>query len=277
MSDEQQQLDEWQLAAMASVQEYARRVNPIVSCVLHPSRTTSIDRFLKMMNEPPTSEAFVKWGLKNGKRKQILSDGINSNTRNSLSIAAYHYKRIHDLDHSIVIALHGLNLRANETVAGGDITILNAEYQAFILSCRRCLDQLTYALSSLYKNECTSFRKFGKSISNRSDEIGLSEDLLATYYRHRPNFDGWLMKDGDDSRSIRDDLAHYKSISVGTLNVNLNGISFVGTDAPRGKPINRHLPDLIRELFLHLSECVEGMVGVTTDHFSSYLIKNYST
>ncbi|WP_202324858.1 hypothetical protein [Mesorhizobium sp. 113-3-9] len=276
MSEEPESFDEWQLEAMASVQEYFRRVSPIVSFTLRRPYTMSIDRFLAMTNESPTAEAFRRWGEFHNKRKQILVDGINSNARSSLAISAYNCHRIRQIDNSIIEALQGFSMRRNEVVAGGDMTVLNAEYQAFILACRRCLDQLTYALSALYKNQCVSFRRFGNWLLKQDDEIGVSRSLASIYNAHRPNFDGWLMKDGDSSRSIRDDLAHYRSISVGTLNVSLGGLLLAGMDAPQGAVGDKHLPDVVLGLFQQLSACVDEMVGNATDHFSSFLIQKYS-
>lgn len=260
---------------METVLEFARRVTPIVSYRLDPAFLVAFTRFLNFVHNEPTSQLFERWAADSEKWRQRLVDGLTSHTRESLGIAAYHAGRIRFLDDAVVSALQDLPLAHNEGVACGDTTVMNAEYQAFILACRRCLDQMSWALTAALKEDCSSFRRLGKTLrKNRIPEMTVP--LTATYDKHERKFHGWLFSREDGKPAIRDDLAHRKSTSAGTLNVSRNGVTFFGMDSPEPRFSERRISDVAESLFLDLHLCVEEMIDDLTASFSSFLVGRYT-
>jgi hypothetical protein len=172
----------------------------------------------------------------------------------------------------VVDALRDLEMPRNQMVAGGDTTFIDAEYQAFILACRRCLDQLTFSLSALFKQQCTSFREFGGFLLKQKNKE-FSEPLMAIYAEHSPKFHGWLLRGAENRAPLRDLLAHQRSISAGTLNVTASGITFVGMETPTREFVGQNISPVVQDLFVALHACVERLVGQATDSLSVHLIR----
>lgn len=256
--------------ALATAQEYQRRITPIVSCRLTPNITQAFDGFLDLINTPENFTSLKKWEERNPNWKEILITGINSNTRKSLTITAYHAVRIDELNNQVVNALKDFPLALNEVMGGGDMTVLDAEYQAFILAARRTLDQLTYAISGFFKNECSSFRKLGTFLHKQEKLKIYSEPLLKIYNSHEIQFHDWLLS-RTDKQSIRDILAHQKSISVGTLNVTTHGIFFVGTDAPSPEFRQQNISEVVMKLFQKLTICINDLIQQATKNLEHFL------
>ena len=241
------------VAALKKGEEYRRRVDPILGFRLNPSLLSSFEFFLSILNDGVKRDALSAWS--GSQRWYGMISGVNSNVKESLTISAYHASRISTLNSAVVSALRDFPLAPNEGVGGGDMLVLTAEYQAFILSCRRCLDQLAWAISGLFKNECSSFRELGTYLSRQKKRAEHSNALLEVYLKHRGNFDGWLLTQGDQT-SLRDLLAHRKSITVGTLNVRSSGVVFVGFDSPIPGFRGRQISEIVEELFWNLHGCV---------------------
>lgn len=256
--------------ALATAQEYQRRITPIVSCRLAPNITQAFDYFLNLINAPENSTALNKWEVKNKKWKEMLLTGINSNTRTSLTITAYHATRIRELNNQVIDALDGFPIAFNEVMAGGDTTVLDAEYQAFILAARRTLDQLTYAISGFFKNKFSSFRDFGVYLSKQKKLDIYSAPLLKIYNTHEIHFHNWLLS-RNEKQSIRDLLAHQKSISAGTLNVSSSGIFFSGMDAPSPEFEQQNISDVVLKLFQELSTCINDLIQQATKNLEHFL------
>lgn len=257
-------------AAIATAQAYSDRITPIVSVRLKPELTECFSVFLRVTNNPQNASALNMWGLEKAKWKDILTNGILSNTKESLKITAYHAVRIGELNKQIVDSLSDLPLAINESIGGGDMTVINAEYQAFILACRRCLDQLSYAISGFFKNECSSFRDLGTFLSKQKKLSIYADPLIEIYNQHEPNFHGWLLS-RENKQSIRDSLAHTKSISVGTLNVNGGGVFFVGMDAPSAEFVHQNVAEITLNLFFKIQACVDELVIKTAENLDEFL------
>ncbi len=257
-------------ASLAAVQEYSARISPILSLTLKPDLEEGFGIFLRVINDSENSASLKAFEQRSAKWKDILINGVLSNSQESLRITAYHAVRISNLNEEIKEALKDFTLAPNQSIAGGDIVVMNAEYQAFILTGRRCLDQLSYAISGLFKNECSSFRDLGSFLNKQKKLYHYAEPLLSIYNRHEANFHGWLLS-RENRQSIRDALAHTKSISVGTLNVNNGGIFFAGMDVPSAEFQNKNIADVVLELFDKIQACVNELVATLAENLANFL------
>lgn len=244
--------------ALLSAQEYFRRLDPILGFRLDPLLMAPFNMFLLIIKDEFKRNALREWSGSSDKWYEIII-GVNSHVRESLTVAAYHVARISDLNAMVIHAMKDFPLRPNGGMGGGDTLIMTAEYQAFILSCRRCLDQLTWAISGFFKNEYSSFSGLEKYLSNQKKLNIYSNPLLEIYKRHKENFSGWLIDRGEET-SLRNILTHKKSIRVGTLNVSSNGVLFAGFDSPLPDFRARRISDVVEALFWDLHSCVSELV-----------------
>ncbi|QNQ61618.1 hypothetical protein IB024_08015 [Brucella sp. 6810] len=257
-------------ASLAAVQEYFARISPIVSLTLKPDLEEGFGIFLSVINDSENSARLEAFEQRSAKWKDILVNGILSHSRESLRITAYHAARISRINEEVKEALKDFTLAPNQSIGGGDMVVMNAEYQAFILSGRRCLDQLSYAISGLFKNECSSFRELGRFLNKQKKLHHYSDPLLSIYNRHEVKFHGWLLS-RESRPSVRDVLAHTKSISVGTLNVNNGGIFFAGMDVPSAEFQYKNIADIVLELFDKIQACVNELVAMMAENLSHFL------
>lgn len=258
-------------ASLAIVQEYFRRIDPVVGLRLNSELSECFRVFWGIINDPQNTPLLIQWEKNSSKWKNIFINGVTINTKDSLKITAYHATRIENINSQIIESLKDFPLEKNKGIAGGDMTIINAEYQAFILSARRCLDQLSYAISGFFKNECSSFRDLGSFLHKQKKLSQYADPLLSIYNQHEKKFHGWLLS-RENRQSIRDSLAHTKSISVGTLNVNCNGIFFVGMDAPLRDIEQENVAEVVLKLFNEVQSCVNELVIKMAENLNTFLL-----
>jgi hypothetical protein len=222
-----EELNEYQQTAFRRVSEYYRRISPIISYELPPPQKESFSAFHRFVSQVPTSTAVKLWASNNSRWHEIAVEGILGSVQNSLTIAHYHCNRIGSLETAVTTALQNFPIDECTTIGGGNTLVFDAEYQAFILSCRRCLDQLSYALVAFFKSECSSFRGLEKhlKLEKFNPESNLLLDALMA---NKNNFLGSLLPPTTDKKSERDQIAHFKSVSAGVLNVNQRGVYFCG-------------------------------------------------
>lgn len=266
MNEEWSPTDEEQAAAIATAMEFQRRVSPIISCRLQPHLTWGINEFLHSLNNPQIMEKLKAWDNKGDRWQSKLTRGVNEHVRQTLTVSAYHHLKLKEMDDSVVEALQGMPLKSNETIGGGDTTAMDAEYQAFILACRRCLDQLTYATAACFKQEYDSFRTFATNFLAKQSNRALADPLVATYREHEVNFHGWLYSRTDE-RSLRDRVAHRSTIRVGTLNASQYGVIFVGADVPDPSFAGRRISDITSKLFDFLQSCTNDFAKCISEEF----------
>ena len=94
----------------------------------------------------------------------------------------------------------------NATIALGNTLIWDFEYQAYVLSYRRCLDYLTRGIAAFFKHEFHSFRKLNRSLQGLQP-ASVSNALSEVYSRHAERL-SFALSDGD-RKSVRDTITHY--------------------------------------------------------------------
>jgi hypothetical protein len=105
----------------------------------------------------------------------------------------------------------------------GNPRALDIEYQAFILTVRRCLDYLAGALACFFLREVDSFRTFPKSLS-RTSCPAVAAALIEAHTRHIHSLE-FVLAVG--RKSVRNRIAHYEFVSAGSVNLTADGF-FIG-------------------------------------------------
>lgn len=157
-----------------------------------------------------------------------LVNCILRDVQSTFGCVLYHVKNIQSMEFAIegVIAKLDKSVLGNVTVAGGNTSKINFEYQAFIFAFRRALDYLARGLASYFRIDCSSFRTFDKSLKTTSFP-SVSAALVEVHRKRLPLFD-FVASEGN-RKSVRDRLAHYEAISAGFLNLSIrNGQLFGG-------------------------------------------------
>lgn len=240
--------------------EFKRRIAPIVSYELPSPQKDSFLAFHRFVSEEPTANIVNQWRSVNAKWHELVVDGILGSVQSSLTIARYHCERIAALESAVIAALQGFPIEKNSAIGGGNTLVFDAEYQAFILSCRRCLDHLSFALSAFFKNVCRSFRGLEKHLTT-NHLIGESDIILGALRANRNAFFGTLVSRKDGETSVRDSIAHTKSISAGTLNINRLGAFFTG-GGPGDKTSfgDQSVTEVTSQLMQATQRCVDQMI-----------------
>lgn len=249
---------------LAEAQAIVELVQPLVAYQLpHTARVGFLD-FHRYLTSPPLP-SFIEDAKGDEKAKRWcdrLSNGILGDTQNSLACAFYHYDRIVSMEHAVIAAIGKTPMmdRIREMSSGlalGNTIAIDAEYQAFILAARRCLDYLTRSLAAFFRSEFHSFRKFGDFLSDR-EPLVISSMLKSEHAIYRAKFAKSLLS-APTGKSIRDLITHYEYVSAGCLNINSQGVFFAGGAEHLGSAdlrIGRSLSRAIRDHKELLDACV---------------------
>jgi hypothetical protein len=157
-----------------------------------------------------------------------LVDGILHTTQGTYGCLKYHQENITNIEMEMVKCVEQVDFKkilGNSSVMIGNTQKWDYEYQAYVLTYRRCLDQFANALSTFFKNQANSFRTFDKYLkSQKIQQVALP--LAEIHAKHIKNFE-FVMSEGG-ARSVRDTIAHYQFVPAGVLNLTPIGIVFAG-------------------------------------------------
>ena len=147
--------------------------------------------------------------------------------QNAVACVWYHRDNLCAIEAAVRRIFVGSGAQAvlgNSTIGTGNTIRWDAEYQAFVLSVRRCLDYLARALSAYFQQECHSFRRLPQLLA-RVKPTSVSSAIATAQQRHAPHFAYVL---SGEKKSIRDLLSHYKYIEAGSLNLSRHGFLMAG-------------------------------------------------
>lgn len=158
----------------------------------------------------------------------LMVNGVLGNVQRSFSCVLYHQGRLSNVEAELMTAIRGYNLHDKlgaATMGLGDSSILDFEYQAYVLAYRRCLDQFAGAMAAFFKNKYSSFRTLPAFLARRKPETvaRLISDIHGKYVEH---FEFVLSEGG--VTSVRDRLAHYEFVPAGCVNISARGVVLVG-------------------------------------------------
>lgn len=158
-----------------------------------------------------------------------LVNGILGNVQQSFLCVLYHQDRLLDVEAELMRRLASLGgvpaASKNSTLGIGGTHILDFEYQAYVMAYRRCLDQLSTAISAFFKERISSFRTLPKKLARKrpSEVVKAITDI---HSKHISEFE-FVMSEGG-APSIRDRIAHFEFVPAGTLNIRADGAILVG-------------------------------------------------
>lgn len=155
-------------------------------------------------------------------------DGVLGHVQNAVACVWYHHDNLRLIEDSVArifVGSEAQSLLGDSTIGGGNTIRWDAEYQAFVLAVRRCLDYLARAIAAYFRNDHHSFRKMPSLLNNVKPKEVASE-IRSVIETHIPAFE-YVLSDGN-KKSIRDLLSHYEYISAGVLNISRHGFVMAG-------------------------------------------------
>ena len=258
------------VAEMSSVAETARA---IVGHAVPPEAKSSFADFQRYVSTDPKPRFVTDAEANSNATRWLrrLTEGVLEATQNALCCAYYHCDRISEMEHRVIDTLSSTGiverLRANNAAIVPLNTIaLDAEYQAFILAARRCLDYLARAIAAFFRSDFHSFRRLGGFLAGR-EPVVVSYRLQAEYHRHADKFTRALFSIGEN-KSTRDLISHYEYVSAGCLSIGPHGVILMGGGEQIGwNAISKDqtLTKLICDHRDLLQACIEGLLKTLID------------
>ncbi len=151
-------------------------------------------------------------------------NGIYLDVRQALVGTYYHLNNVRQLELNIFDYVERLDVEDifnNANLAIGSTNIADFEYQAYVLSYRRCLDYLARGIASSLCQDQNSFNALKNFLEKKKEQ-----KLLEVYNYYRPEFD--FVISTQDKKTTRDLIAHYQYTQAWTLNLSNKGLSFAG-------------------------------------------------
>lgn len=205
-------------------------------------------------------------------------NGILGEVQNSLSCVLYHCENMIELERTVFENLEQFSYREKigdgTTIGIGSTLKWDFEYQAFILSYRRCLDYLTRAICAYFQNDVHSFRKLGEYLA-KIDRVVVTEPIIQVHAKYCSEFE-FVLSEGN-RKSLRDQISHYAYVPVGVLNLSNQGVMLVGggenLQGFDGVKLSHVLEKRIEVLCSCVREMIYTLVNAISDEQSQAIIK----
>jgi hypothetical protein len=155
---------------------------------------------------------------------------VTDGARSAYAAACYHLGRLTqiEIDVNAVLSRYDFTqqLPPNSVAGIGRMRQLDFEYHAFVIAYRRCLDYLAWGLSTYFKQQQNSYKRFGERTLVSGCPGIVAATLKAVYDRHSQKFE-FVMGD-ERGKSLRDRIGHSEFVQAATINVDALGHRFVG-------------------------------------------------
>lgn len=249
----------------AEMQTLIAKVREIAGCELPAEKKTPFLAFHKFITEPqPNFISTLRADPKKEHWYHALVNGILGNVQGSFSCLLYHQERLAQTERALMVALHAHDIKglpANGTLGLGGTSVLDFEYQAYVLAFRRCLDQLACALAAFFKNKYSSFRTLPNFLSHRKPKEVASK-LAEVHATHISNFEFVLSEGG--VTSVRDRIAHYEFVQAGCFNLSTRGVVLVGggENLNLAGGVSETLTGTLQRKSNSLHQCISEMIDV---------------
>jgi hypothetical protein len=166
-------------------------------------------------------------------------------------------------------------LPENGSLGLGGTSVLDFEYQAYVLAFRRCLDQLACALAAFFKNKYSSFRTLPHFLGHRKPRE-VAQKLANVHAKYVNNFEFVLSEGG--VTSVRDRIAHYEFVQAGCFNLSTRGVVLVGGGENLNLPggTARTLTETLQSKSSSLQQCIAEMIEVFVEEVANWEADNVS-
>ena len=207
----------------------------------------------------------IKWYEK-------LTNGVLVDVQNAFACVVYHYDNIKLIELEFRKVLENIDYKSlgNHSVSGGNTLRLDFEYQAFVLSLRRCLDYSAIAFGAYFRQDFRTYRKVSKILESLPP-TPVTHSLISAHRKSLVHFE-FAISNGD-RKSQRDKISHYEYVPAGVLNLSGRGISIAGGGQSLWLEDNKDLTSLEKALLVHvnnlrsyLTEMIIGFVDAAKIH-----------
>ena len=259
------------------MQDCLAKVREIAGYELSPQNRVPFLLFHKFITEPqPDFISKLRSDPKKEHWYHDLVNGILGNVRSSFSCVLYHQDRVVQLEQMLMEVLEEHNIKGlpkNGSLGLGGTTVLDFEYQAYVLAFRRCLDQFAWALAAFFKNRYSSFRTLA-SFLERQKPKAVAQKIIDIHKNHVSNFEFVLSEGG--VTSIRDRIAHHEFVSAGCFNLSNRGVVLVGggenLNIPSG--ISKTLAEILEYKSRCLHQCIAEMIETFIVEVGNWDVEN---
>jgi len=204
-------------------------VKRIAGYELHGKYEAAFQQFQNyLINPEPRFITELRANPKKQHWYQLLQGGVLDNVKLSFSCVLYHQGRLVDIEKRLVEVIRESDIHnkiGNLSVGLGGTSVLDFEYQAYVLAYRRCLDQFAVSLAAFFKNKYSSFRTLPDFLSRRKPEL-VAKSISEVHSRYAKHFE-FVFSDGGVT-SVRDRIAHYEFVTAGCVNISEKGVSIAG-------------------------------------------------
>ncbi|HXU92491.1 MAG TPA: hypothetical protein VFP33_02420 [Gallionella sp.] len=201
-----------------------------------------------------------------------LVNGILGNVQGSFSCVLYHQERVTHTERALMQVLQDYKIKRlpeNGSLGLGGTSVLDFEYQAYVLAFRRCLDQLACALAAFFKNKYSSFRTLPHFLGHRKPRE-VAQRLSDVHAKYVNSFEFVLSEGG--VTSVRDRIAHYEFVQAGCFNLNTRGVVLVGGGENLNLPggTARTLAETLQNKSSSLQQCIAEMIEVFVEEVTKW-------
>ena len=205
-------------------------------------------------------------------------NGIAS-SRDGYAAASYHAARLREIELAVRGILEtydfGKTFAKGTTATIGSLERCNFEYQAFVMAYRRSLDHFAWGLSTYFKQQQTSFRKFSEQLSDKYHPQSVAKALALVCDNNAASFK--FVMDKERGVSVRDRLAHKEAVQAGTINVGSFGHQIIGGGENLGLRSFDEIPklaDVVDNRLLNLrtffAEALGSFRGAVNQHEQAF-------
>lgn len=212
------------------VQDFFHHVTRIAGFSLPPSFKGIFDAHRQHFFTDPQPTFMANYGEAPNKRWQKLyMESVFGSSQSAAAAVFYHYENLIRIERQL-LAFRDIErlvdiMGNSSTMAGGNTQKLDFEYHGFVFAYRRTLDYLARGVAALLHQDFKSFRRLPDFLENHTRHAWVYK-LIEIHAAHTPNLDTFLGNRTD--KSTRDQIAHYIHVPAGCLNVNVDGVYFVG-------------------------------------------------
>ncbi len=244
----------------SEIQKCLKVIDETVAYNLPPEESRIFKDFHRYITDPQP-EFITEWRIhpETEHLYHQLVNGILGHTQNAYACTHYHLSRLTNLESEVLEKLGTIEYEeefGNSSMGVGNSLILDFEYQAFILSYRRCLEYFSKAICTYFSTKSVSFYHLSGTLKEK-EPVLVSERLIKVHNKYINDFSFVLSK---GKKSTRDKISHDEFISAGCINLNKQGFQLAGGEENLSPFNNQSLSKALLEKFILLRFYIQEML-----------------